>query len=513
MKKSIARGSIILIASGIVCKMLGAFFRLPLTNILGIEGIGVFQMVMAVYSFALVLTSGGVSSALSKFVSQSRALGDFKKVKNLFKTALIYSLILGISAGVLLMALAFPLSRLQGVVSARQSYFLMLILIPLGGVIASMRGLFQGYENMTPTAVSQILEQGVKFALGIFFAQFFAKQSLQAGVFGAFLGICFGEIIAIVFLGLYMKIKIKFDSDSQKFIKFNFIKAVVPLSVGSAVLPLSAVLDSLIVVSRLEVAGVSGTVATALFGLQTGVVGAILNLPLIFSSSISTAMLPSISFLDASFSQESEISVGNALKIMWFILVPMVVGIACVCKPLYSLIYPSLNAQTLIIASQLTYLGVVSTIITALMQFFVTLLQAKGEWNYILFSYIVGGIAKFICVFVLCAFADINIFGVAIGNITLSSIVCIMALVRNKKKISIDVFELSLPMLSAVAMMLVINLFISNFQFSLVFQLIFSVIIGVIVYLIFTLPLIVGIFKTIFAKKIRRGENEQNTIN
>ena len=66
MSKNIGKGTIILIASGILCKALGALFRLPLTSILGIESIGVFQMVMAVYSFALVLTSGGVAATLSK---------------------------------------------------------------------------------------------------------------------------------------------------------------------------------------------------------------------------------------------------------------------------------------------------------------------------------------------------------------------------------------------------------------------------------------------------------------
>ena len=513
MKKSVAKGSIILIASGLICKLLGAFFRLPLTNILGIEGIGVFQMVMSVYSFALIMTSGGVSAALSKFVSQARAREDYGKIRSLFKTALSYAIILGVIAGGLLFCLAAPISKLQGVSSAKDAYRLMLLLIPFGGVVAAMRGVFQGYENMTPTAISQMLEQAVKFGLGIFLAQLFAKTSLQAGVFGAFLGVCFGEVIAIGYLAIYMRLKNQHASEQQMFSARPFVKAVVPLSVGAAVLPLASALDSFIVISRLKLAGFEASVATSLFGLQTGVVAAILSLPLILSSSISTAMLPSISFLDAQFSQESEKSVAQALKVMWFVLLPVVVGIACICRPLYQVLYPSLSSQMLSVAVHLTYLGVVSTIISALMQFFVTLLQAKGEWNYIMLSYFLGGAVKVGCVLVLCALSSVNIFGVVLGNIALASTVCIMALIKNRRKISIDVFDLSLPLLSSVAMMLALNLFSTHFQLSPILTLVFSVLLGVLVYTFFTLPILAGIFKDLFAKKLKGEKNEQNTTN
>lgn len=512
MKKSVVKGSFVLIVSGLVCKLLGALFRLPLTNILGIEGIGIFQMVMAVYSFALVFTSGGISSVLSKYVSQARARSDYAKVSSLFKTALSYAILLGIIAGGILFVLAVPISKAQGIAQAIDSYRIMILLIPFGGVIATMRGIFQGYENMTPTAVSQIIEQSFKFALGLFFAQMFSS-SLKSGVLGAFLGVCSGEVIAIGYLAIYMKIKSHFASEKQKFSSSTFVKAVVPLSIGASVLPLSSAVDSFIVVSRLKMAGIEQTVATSLFGVQAGVVGAILNFPLILSTSLSVAILPSISYLDAKLSQDSEKSISQALKILWVVLLPLVIGLACICRPLYQLVYPSLDSHMLSVAVNLTYLGVISTIITALTQFFVTLLQAKGEWTYIMVSYFLGGIAKAVCVAILCAIPSVNIFGVTLGNIALSSIVCILALIKNKRKISVHVFDLALPLLSSFAMALVLNLFNMHFQLSLLLQIVFSILIGGLVYLFFTLPLLAGIFKEFFAKKIEGGKNEQNSTN
>lgn len=389
----------------------------------------------------------------------------------------------------------------------------MILLIPFGGVVATMRGIFQGYENMTPTAVSQIIEQSFKFVLGLFFAQMFSSVSLRSGVLGAFLGVCSGEVIAIGYLAIYMKIKSHFASEKQKFSPSTFIKAVVPLSIGASVLPLSSAIDSFIVVSRLKIAGIEQTMATSLFGVQAGIVGAILNFPLILSTSLSVAILPSISYLDAKLSQDSEKSISQALKILWVVLLPLVIGLACICRPLYQLVYPSLDSQMIATAVNLTYLGVISTIITALTQFFVTLLQAKGEWNYIMFAYFLGGIAKAVCVIVLCAVPSVNIFGVTLGNIALSSIVCILALLKNKRKISVSIFDLSLPILSSVAMMLVLNLFNSHLKFSLILQIVFSILLGALVYLFFTLPILAGIFKEFFAKKIEGGKNEQNTTN
>ena len=81
MKNGFGKGFLILTISGLICKIIGAFFRLPLTYILGTEGLGVFQLVMSVFSFALILTSGGVSVTISKMIASSRAKGKYGDIK------------------------------------------------------------------------------------------------------------------------------------------------------------------------------------------------------------------------------------------------------------------------------------------------------------------------------------------------------------------------------------------------------------------------------------------------
>ena len=97
-KSKLGVGALVLFVSGVICKFLGAFFRMPLTNLLGLEGIGVFQLIMAIYSFALVLVSGGTTLALTKLISTARAKGEEWKISVYVKRALL----VGVGTGILL---------------------------------------------------------------------------------------------------------------------------------------------------------------------------------------------------------------------------------------------------------------------------------------------------------------------------------------------------------------------------------------------------------------------------
>ena len=116
MKKGVSAGAFILILSGIVCKFFGALFRLPLTNIIGIEGIGIYQMIMSLYSLLLVLVTSGVSVSLSKFISSARARGDIKNIRSYLSSAIIYGLSLGF-------VLSFIIFAFFGSYNTKRSYY------------------------------------------------------------------------------------------------------------------------------------------------------------------------------------------------------------------------------------------------------------------------------------------------------------------------------------------------------------------------------------------------------
>ena len=200
MKSSVGKGALILIISGLICKFFGALFRLPLTNILGIEGIDIFQMIMSVYALLSAIVTSGVSSALSKLISTARASGEMEKARKLYALAMKFALILALVLGFIILFLSGSISSLQGNSQNKIIYMLFVLLLPLSALIGVIRGAMQGYEDMTPTAISQIIEQVAKFAFGLIFAYIFIGGGATKGVFGAFLGITFSELLALIYL-------------------------------------------------------------------------------------------------------------------------------------------------------------------------------------------------------------------------------------------------------------------------------------------------------------------------
>lgn len=482
MQKSVFKGSFVLILSGIICKALGAFFKIPLTNILGIKGIGVFQMIMSIYSFALILCSGGMTITLSKLFSQARAKNDETLMRGLYKKSISISVWLGIIVGLILFLFAKKIAFLQGEVMCLGGYRVMIFLLPTGGIIACLRGIIQGTENMTPTAISQIIEQSVKFLFGLLLAYFLLPYGLEYGALGAVLGIFIGEVFACVYL--YFKSK-KLTKNVKNPKSEGFVKAYIPIMLTSLILPLSNAVDSFIIINMLVKAEIARDFSIKLFGMQTGIVSAVLNLPLIISTSMAATLLPKISTINE---QELSHSLSYSFKVLWIINLPMVLGIVAVAKQLYTFVYPNMGQQMIEYAVNLTKLGAVSTIIFAVMQYLTTILQARGKLMYLLFCEFFASVVKVLTVIFLCSNRDVNIYGLVIANILFGSILCISCLLKLKKYIGLSYFDLFVPVISSLIMMLCVFKLSEILDFSLIVNLVILVLIGIVCYTLLCFP-------------------------
>ncbi|MBE7075566.1 MAG: hypothetical protein E7375_00660 [Clostridiales bacterium] len=500
MKNKIGKGALILLASGLICKVLGALFRLPLTNLIGIEGIGVFQLVMALYSFALVITCGGITTSLSKLISSARARKDYRKIKTYLSRALIVGVGIGFALGVVFLIFGKKISLFQGIES-NNSYYLFVFLLPLGAGLSALRGFFQGYENMLPTAVSQVVEQVFKFAFGLLFAFFFAKKSVANGVFGAFLGITLSEVVALLFLSTVYLLRRKkhfpkFDLAKLKFARKEFDMANFPLTLSASILPLVNAFDGLVIVPRLVQAGFSNSVATQLFGLQSGVVGAILNFPLIISMAVTTALLPNISYT-ISRGIAGRTMVEKGFRALFYLILPTTFGVVAISKQVFDLVYVDMSAELLEIAFNLMLFGAFSIIFTAVMQYLVMLLQANGQFSYILIITSIGGLVKAVLSYSLAAVSAINIFALVVGNIALMSIVSILALIKLKRLMifKINFLELFNLIFATALMFLTVYTFINCNYFSSLANIVLAVLLGVLVYFVFTLSFLIKMKK------------------
>ena len=403
---------------------------------------------------------------------------------------------------------ARSIASVQGIGGNYISYRLILPLLILGSLIGCMRGIIQGYENMTPTAISQILEQIIKFAFGLLFAMLLGKGG--RGVFGAFIGITLSEMLAGGYLILYMLTKMKLPNYDFSFVIKPFFNAVVPLSLAGGVLPLTHAVDSLVIVGRLAIAGIGAEVATALYGLQTGVVGAILNFPIIISLSVAMALLPKISFLSGKGDLEGQKKViSTSFSLLWLFLLPLVFGLMSISSLLYPVIYPSAIKGYLTQAVNLTMVGGVSIILAAIMQFLLSILQAKGYYTYSFLITLIGGIVKILIVIFTASLPQINIFALPLSNIALALIVSILCLVKLGSLVKVGAFEFFTPLLASLVMFMVVWIFIRALEFSNLIMLLLSVILGGITYILLCLPIIKSLITLYLGKHFKReGKNE-----
>lgn len=583
----VAAGTAILIASGVVCKALGAFFRLPLTNLLGVEGIGIFQLEMSLFAFALVIASGGATAALSKLVAAARAKGQADAAKQYFLRALFVCCTLALALGLLFVVLSQPIAAVQSI-DGEQSYLLFVILLPLGAALAVFRGYFQGHENMVPTAVSQVVEQVFKFSFGLLFAAYFAKFGVLLGVLGAFLGLVTSEVVALAYLVFIYMAKISKKSNektrqeflqkpnftkppnltqppnsAQQFntktedisqmtysqeqnflgeIKFSqkqnlsqniskkanisqnvqdsatsqssvareknfsdrkllnrqFDSANFLLMFSAAILPLVAAVDAILAVPRLKNAGFSASAATQLFGVQSGIAGTFLNFPLVISMAFATSLLPNISFqISRGLASGAGRLTEKGLKILFLLLLPTTFGLVAVFQPAFLLLYPKLDATTQMLAFDLMFCGAFATIFTGLMQYLIMLLQANGQYKFILCIMGAAGVLKVLTSAIFLAVPQINIFAITIGNILFAGTVCALALWRLKKMIAFKILgkDLLLMAFATICMFLAVFTFARASRFGNLTTIILAILLGVVVYGVFTVPVVLRVFK------------------
>ena len=499
-KQKMGVSALVLVVGGLICKCLGALFRLPLTNLLGIEGIGVFQLVMSLYAFSLVLTCGGVTASLSKLISSARARGEHSKVSSYMKRATLVSVLVGIGIGIVFFFCGKWIAAFQGI-SSGSGYLLFVALLPLGALLAVFRGFFQGYENMFPTAISQILEQVAKFGFGLLFAFYFGKFGINQGVFGAFLGIVLSEVVALFFLYLFFlfkkgNVQRLQDLRTIKFVFHEFDKVNFLLTLSASILPLVNAFDGLVIVPRLMDGGFSSGLATKLFGLQSGIAGAFLNFPLIISVAVATTMLPNVSYLISKGVKSKQI-VEKGIKILTFLILPTTFGLVAISKQVLPLVYTDLSGRMLDMVFELMLFGAFSIVFTAFMQYFVMLLQANGDFKFIVVVTAIGGAIKGLSTVLLAGIPQVNIFALVVGNILMSAFVAVAALVRLKNVFGIRLkfLEVFLMLFGTAVMTMSVYTFVEKSYFSVLVNIAIAIVIGVLVYAVFCAPVAYSILR------------------
>lgn len=293
-KQSVLNGAMILMAAVLLVKVIGLFFKMPLTNLIGSTGRGYFSAAYEVYTPIFAISMAGLPVAVSRMVAESVALGKFREARSIFKVSQRIFFLVGLTGTVILLAAAYPYAHyvandmsLPAVLCVAPSIFFCCYM-------SAYRGYYEGLRNMMPTATSQVIEALGKLVIGLLLAKVVVSMGLsqfaegmkasgdvQAVVFGktvasepeayniiypyaaagAILGVTAGSVLSNLFLIIYHKIKgdgftrvqlvnSEKPTEGSKLAK-TMIMIAIPMVVSSLILNITNLIDTVTIQSRL----------------------------------------------------------------------------------------------------------------------------------------------------------------------------------------------------------------------------------------------------------------------
>ena len=474
--RSIAQGVSVLGLTGIICKVIGVLYSIPLAHILGDNGLGLFQTVYPTYNLFLTLSDAGLPIAVSRLVAHYLARKDPRNAKRAFQMAFSLLLIIGSFFSLIMLVTNGMLVRLVGVEEAARGFRVIAPCVAIVCVVSAFRGYFQGQQNMVPTAVSQIIEQVGKVAISLPLAALGMRTGIVEGATNALLGITLVEGVAMLFmLVLYMMKRKEFAllpqeatdaPERRSFLVRQLIAISVPITVSACIIPLSSFIDSALMVNRMVSSGLTRETATSLYGIFSGMVIRLINIPTALALAISVSLVPAISAVKALEDQKAIASQSSTgIRYAFLIGLPCAVGMSVLAKPIISFFYlETLSASRLQTASELLTFSALTVVLFTVVQATSSILQGLGKQKIPMYTMIAGVACKIILNYALIGTPGINIHGGPIASIVCYSVSMIPNLIYCCKyaKMPFHWKEwLLLPGLAALAMGLVIFLMAS----------------------------------------------------
>lgn len=467
-KENFIKGAAILGVAGLLVKILGAIYRIPLTNLIGTEGIGHYQPAYNIYNLLLVVSLSGFPTAIAKMVSERRALGNYEGAYQVYKISRWGLFLIGLVSSVFVLIFARSLVTFLGYPG---SYYSMLALVPAlfaVPLLSAYRGFFQGSQNMTPIALSQLIEQVFRVGVGLYLAYVLFDRGLEEAAAGATFGASAGGLAALILIYLmffFSRKTIKEEIASSNYNKpepvsyivKNLLYIAVPITIGASIAPLMGNMDSFIVANRLEAIGYTVDQYTDMFGELSGTAQTLINFPQVFSTAVAMSLVPAITDAYTKKQNTALSKTANAgVKISLIIGLPSGIGLFMLAEPIIALLYPSIGPQKHASSGALLEILAIGVIFLTLVQAFTAILQSINKQYHPVKNLAIGLVIKVAASYVLIGMPSLNIKGAAIST-TLAYLVVAFLNWRdiNKTRIKIDLIRVSSRTLLSSAIMAV----------------------------------------------------------
>ncbi len=433
----------ILAAASIICRMIGLLYRGPLTGIIGDEGNGYYSTAYNIYTIVLLVSSYSIPSAIAKVLAQRLALKEYRNAQRIFKCALVYVMVVGGAASLILflwapsfvMGNSVPVLR----VFAPTIFFY--------GLLGVLRGYFQAHRTMMQTSVSQILEQILNAAVSLGAAYGLIQvavleegdASTQAmyGAIGSALGTGSGVVVALLFMAvIYMmnrkmiKRRIEYDktetTESYSDIFKLMMAVVTPFILSTCIYNLTTSLNQTIYLKMMvkfkEMGEIAATTQLGIFSTKAVTIS---NIPIALASAMSSAIVPTIASTYAQGSvKQTKKKVAYSIKVTMLISIPAAVGIGVLARPVMMVLFPQMDSLEL--ASQLL-MGVAATVVFyGLSTLTNAVLQGIGKVNTPVINAVIAIFVQTAALVSILYYTDWGIYGVMASTVIYSLLMCFL---------------------------------------------------------------------------------------
>lgn len=420
---SFVRGAAILAVTGIAARIVGAVFRIILAAILGDEGIGLYQYAYPIYSTLLVISTAGIPVALSKIMAEKIAMREYSEAMRAFRIAFVILMLSGLAIFfVLLLGAEFIAAT---VIRDMKAVYPLMAISPaifFVTIMASLRGFFQGQQNMLPTALSQLIEQLVRvgFALGL--VLLYLPVGIEYAAAGATSGAAAGGLAGLLFLAFLYWRNRRFlwqekksqssNPESVSRIINRILSLAVPVTIGGLVIPLISLIDLAVVPRQLQAAGFDIASARALYGQLTGMAGSVVYFPNVVALALSMSLVPAISEAytlknDGLIRSRSAV----AVKLTALFSIPSAVGLFVLAEPITVLLFNNAEAGYPLAWMSWSVIPLCIYVSTT------GLIQGLGKAIVPALNMLYGGIVKTILAWHLTAIPSLNVGGSALASV------------------------------------------------------------------------------------------------
>jgi stage V sporulation protein B len=494
-RQSLIKGTMILGIATIFARFLGLFFRIPLQGLIGDQGMGYYQMSYPLYMTFVALASG-VPIAMSKLISESNAKNDVHAVRQILKETLMIMIPIGIIASVLMLSFSKQLvTLLKWDVNSYYSFIVISCAPIFVCIMCTLRGFFQGLQNMTYTGVSQIVEQVGRVICGVLFAYLLLPKGIEYAAGGAALGTVIGGAFGSIYLMINCfrvnKQLPKTMKKKEKSMIPIIAQSALPISIAAAVGTIMSLIDSIIVPQRLLTAGYNVGDSTILYGQLTGKAVTLQNIPLAISMALCAALVPIVAEAYSLYrTKELNRRVEMVFKLSFVIGIPCFLGLYFLARPIMELVFMGDMAGYNI----LKYLSI-SIPFIIITQTTTSILQSCGRYAKPVIYLGIGCIVKVIVSYNLVALPNVNIYGAVIGTIFGYVTTALLNYIEVRKvlQIKLSSYEVLVKPLLASLIMVIAVVFsynnVYNYTMSNGISCLISILVGVVVFLVLVIIL------------------------